>query len=374
MTTTKKLVLASATIAATMLLTGNNQNVNADVRGTDVSSHQGVINYKANGFNFAFVKATEGTGYVNPYLNAQTVQADKERIPQGAYHYYRTDGGTPEQQARYFINTIGINYAKDPNTMLMLDAESNAWDGNNFRGDEPKRFLDEVHRLTGKKCVVYMNSEFAKGMNGRYYWSDIADYPLMLASYPYSNNTTYLDQWSRQQIASIPWFKKVYIIQYGDGNGFDWDYMYGTPANLIKALNGGMKKADKTDNPTVHKPKNPTPVKKPKPKPVTQKYATFNGVYVLDEWRVWNGKYYGLNYDMSIPVADYNNYIPALPITLTDRYGHTLKNQSIQGNNGRMEFFTLKGKYKVLQVSGKNVKVEIGGEPVWLQKKFVSIK
>ena len=73
---------------------------------------------------------------------------------------------------------------------------------------------------------------------------------------------------------------------------------------------------------------------------------------------------------MSIPVADYNNDIPVGAVTLTDRYGNKLPNQTAQGNNGQMEYFTLDGHYKVLERSGSAVKVEIGGEPVWLQAAF----
>lgn len=362
----RKLVTALA-LSGAVFCVASNTNASADMIGTDVSSHQGLINYKANGFNFSLIKATEGLGYVNPYLTAQSVQAEKEGILQGAYHYYRTDAGTPEAQANYFVNTIGKDYAKDPGTLLMLDVESNPGiDNNNFRGDEPKRFLDEIKRLTGKKALVYMNKQYAMGLNGRYEWSDIADFPLMLAVYPSQGNTVFYPEWNAKQIADIPWFERVHILQYGDGNGFDWDYLYGTRESILEAQNG------KKVAPVKPKPEAPKPVK-PNPAPVKDKYATFNDVYVVDSWKVFNGKYYGLNFSMGIQPLDYNNYIPVAPITLTDRYGHELKNQTIQGNNGNMEFFILKGKYKVLEQKGKYVKLQIGGEPVWIESNYVEV-
>lgn len=102
----------------------------------------------------------------------------------------------------------------------------------------------------------------------------------------------------------------------------------------------------------------------------THDTVQFNGVYVVDQWFIYGGKWYARNEDMSIPVADYNNDIPVGAITLTDRYGNKLPNQTAQGNNGQMEYFTLDGHYKVLERSGSAVKVEIGGEPVWLQAAF----
>lgn len=102
----------------------------------------------------------------------------------------------------------------------------------------------------------------------------------------------------------------------------------------------------------------------------THDTVQFNGVYVVDQWFIYGGKWYARNEDMSIPVADYNNDIQVGAITLTDRYGNKLPNQTAQGNNGQMEYFTLDGNYKVLERSGSAVKVEIGGEPVWLQAAF----
>lgn len=355
----KKLVTAFA-LACAVFGVGFSTDAQADSYGTDVSSHQGLISYKANGFDFALVKATEGVGYVNPYLTAQTRQADKENVLQGAYHYYRTGGhGTPEQQARYFVDTIGMDYATDPNTVLMLDVESNAGvDNNVFRGDEPKRFLDEVYRLTKKKALVYMNLAYATGNNGQFDWSDIADYPLMLAVFPSMDNTVFYKEWTENQLNKLRWFKHIPIVQYGDGAGFDRDYLYGSKEELLALLNRGVRGSEK-------------PSKHVKPQVNVNTYATFKDVYVLDKWVYWGGKWYVTNSDMSIPEEDFNNWIPASAITLTDRYGNKLRNQYGQGNNGVMEYMTISGKHKVLARSGNAIKLQVGHEPVWLNVKYV---
>ncbi|MCM0582801.1 lysin [Weissella diestrammenae] len=100
--------------------------------------------------------------------------------------------------------------------------------------------------------------------------------------------------------------------------------------------------------------------------------ASFSNVYVLDSWQVWQGRWYGVNNDMSVAPIDYNNYIPATPITMTDRFGNRLSDQSIHGNNGVVEFFTLNGNYQVLERSGAYVKLSIDGEPVWLKSAYVN--
>lgn len=73
---------------------------------------------------------------------------------------------------------------------------------------------------------------------------------------------------------------------------------------------------------------------------------------------------------MSINPIDYNNLIPAGPITMTDWYGNKLSDQTIHGNDGNVEFFTLNDDYKVMSRVGQYIEVNIGGEPVWLKAAY----
>lgn len=98
--------------------------------------------------------------------------------------------------------------------------------------------------------------------------------------------------------------------------------------------------------------------------------AEFNGVFVLDSWQYELGGVYVRNNDMAIPVADYHNDMPAVSVTLTDRHGNQLADQNGLGNNGVPEYFTLNGRYKVLQRVGSSIKVEMNGESVWLKAAF----
>ena len=100
--------------------------------------------------------------------------------------------------------------------------------------------------------------------------------------------------------------------------------------------------------------------------------AEFNGVFYLDSWQYELGGVYVRNDDMAIPVADYQNDMPAVSVTLTDRHGNPLADQNGLGNNGVPEYFTLNGKYKVLQRVGSSIEVEMNGESVWLQAAFAN--
>ena len=100
--------------------------------------------------------------------------------------------------------------------------------------------------------------------------------------------------------------------------------------------------------------------------------AEFNGVFYLDSWQYELGGVYVRNNDMAIPVADYHNDMPAVSVTLTDRHGNPLADQNGLGNNGVPEYFTLNGKYKVLQRVGSSIEVEMNGESVWLKAVFAN--
>ena len=96
------------------------------------------------------VKATQGTSYVNPRCNHQYELAGQLGKLRGLYHY--AGGGNPEAEAQYFINNIKNYVGK---AVLILDWESyqNASWGNTSWA---RRFVDEVHRLTGVWPLIYV--------------------------------------------------------------------------------------------------------------------------------------------------------------------------------------------------------------------------
>lgn len=96
------------------------------------------------------VKATQGTGYVNPLCNHQWELAGSLGKLRGLYHY--ASGSNPVAEAQYFINNIK-NYVGQG--ILILDWESyqNAsWGNTNWA----RQFVDEVHRLTGVWPLIYV--------------------------------------------------------------------------------------------------------------------------------------------------------------------------------------------------------------------------
>jgi GH25 family lysozyme M1 (1,4-beta-N-acetylmuramidase) len=145
------------------------------VTGIDVSSndHSGgrSIDWagQANaGVRFAYVKATEGVGYVNPYFDSDYHAAKNQGLYVGAYHFARPDSGNPVGQADYFINNaqwtvdgatlvpfldIEWPYASLglPDCWGLTPAQLSTWIG---------AFVNEVQVRIGRPPMIYTNSNW----------------------------------------------------------------------------------------------------------------------------------------------------------------------------------------------------------------------
>ena len=91
-----------------IVLLNNPSSKNFPVRGVDVSAYQGEIDWqKLSGedIQFAYIKATEGSGYVDDKFAQNYENAQKTGLRIGAYHFFSYDS-SGETQAENFINTV----------------------------------------------------------------------------------------------------------------------------------------------------------------------------------------------------------------------------------------------------------------------------
>ena len=98
------------------------------------------------------IKATEGTGYVNPFCDADYQQAKKDGKLRGFYHY--ASGGDPRVEAEYFYRNTK-NYTHDAIPALDWESFNNAaW------GDAGwcRRFVDRYHELSGIWPMIYIQA------------------------------------------------------------------------------------------------------------------------------------------------------------------------------------------------------------------------
>ncbi len=83
-----------------------------EIKGMDISRYQGDIDWArvgAQGIDFAFIKATEGTTIVDPKFTANWKGASGAKVARGAYHFFRPtlDG---KAQAAHFL--AHVDYVK----------------------------------------------------------------------------------------------------------------------------------------------------------------------------------------------------------------------------------------------------------------------
>lgn len=95
-------------------------------KGIDVSHYQPNVNWnavKAGGVEFAYIKATEGTNYIDPKFGSHYTGATQAGIIRGAYHFARPGTSSGAAQANYFLAHGGRWTADDITLPGALDLE-----------------------------------------------------------------------------------------------------------------------------------------------------------------------------------------------------------------------------------------------------------
>jgi GH25 family lysozyme M1 (1,4-beta-N-acetylmuramidase) len=145
------------------------------VLGVDISSYQGKLKWSTwtkKDRDFAYIKATEGTSYKNPYFKTQYKGAAKAGMIRGAYHFANPAGAAGYKQARYFVKNGG-GWSADGHTLPgVLDIEYNPY-GSTCYGVSKKKtvawvvsFTREYKKLTGKDAVIYTTTDWWKQCTG----------------------------------------------------------------------------------------------------------------------------------------------------------------------------------------------------------------
>lgn len=148
--------------------------------GIDISAYQKGIDLSKGNYDFAIIKATEGTGYISKTFNDFAVQLTKLDKLIGCYHFARPDlNGSlegMEREAKFFIETVesaGLLY----NSILVLDWEKEPMD----REDLITAWVKKVMDLTGVVPFIYgSKSKFKKWQNYR----PVVNCPLWMAAWP----------------------------------------------------------------------------------------------------------------------------------------------------------------------------------------------
>lgn len=175
----------SASLASTWMPSG--------VQGLDVSSHQNNVDWLNawyQGGRFAYVKATEGTYYKNPFYAQQYNGSANVGMARGAYHFAIPTVGSAVEEANYFVDNGGW-WSPDGRTLPpLLDIEYNPYPqlGNtcyNLSAAQMVTWIQEfsntIRARTGRVPMIYTTTDWWRTCTGN--TSAFADHPLHIASY-----------------------------------------------------------------------------------------------------------------------------------------------------------------------------------------------
>jgi lysozyme len=195
------------------------------LNGYDLASYQTGLDVTKVASDFAIIKATGGTGYVNPACNTHVEQTLKAGKKLGLYHFAHEKGfeGTAEQEAAFFLKSIANYIGK---AVLILDFESD----NQYDVVWAKRWLDYVYAKTGVRPVIYLSLAVENGAN----WTSIssANYGVWIAQY---NNYNVVSGYQpRDLYGNLKNWKSMMMFQYtssgrlgGWSGNLDFDIFYG---------------------------------------------------------------------------------------------------------------------------------------------------
>ncbi len=172
------------------------------VRGVDVSYYQGDIDWKVladENIDFAFIKATEGSGHIDTKFEENWEQSGKTDLKRGAYHFFSFES-RGEAQAEHFISVV----PKEEGMLSpVVDIE---FYGNRFYNKpdveetraELQSLLDVLEAYYGVKPLIYATeSSYSTYIRGAF-----DEYPLWIRNVYFSPNMGMPGKWTFWQYDS----------------------------------------------------------------------------------------------------------------------------------------------------------------------------
>lgn len=199
------------------------QNVawsDAMIHGYDVAGYQ-PVNFPTSGIDFAIIKITEGTGFINSSWTGQRSTARNAGLVTGFYHFARP--GSMSAQADFFLSQITLQ----PGDVLAFD-----WEDTGVSSANKDAWIKYVQQKTGHKVLLYCNRDFWQNRDT----SGFAGDGLWIA-----DPTT-----AGQPAISSPWL----MHQYSTANNIDHDVAQFSDRAEMAAWAGGDDVALSADDKT----------------------------------------------------------------------------------------------------------------------------
>lgn len=177
-----------ATLIAVLLWNGvihlnHPSNKKYPIRGVDVSSYQGEIDWKTlskQDIDFAYIKATEGSTHIDPHFMDNLQNAQKTDLKVGAYHFFSFDS-SGNKQAKHFCEVVpAVSEMLPP----VVDVEYYGKYSEKSKLSVRKirlqlhHFIDKIQAYYGKTPIIYATEE----SYDRFIAGDFEENPLWIRS------------------------------------------------------------------------------------------------------------------------------------------------------------------------------------------------
>ncbi len=172
--------------------------------GLDVSHNNGKVDWAAvasSGFGFAFAKASEGEGFIDPQFASNYPAIAANGMFRGAYHFFRP-GKDAAAQATLFLKQVPSLGVGD--LPPVLDVEVNDGLAAAAIIDGMNTWLQAVESALGRTPMIYSGPGFWRGSLGnsdafhRYpFW--VAEYGVKQPNMPSGMPTYAIWQWSETE-------------------------------------------------------------------------------------------------------------------------------------------------------------------------------
>lgn len=154
-----------------------------DVKGLDVSHHQGKIDWKKvkgeNKYEFVFMKSTEGKDYIDDRFAYNWREAKKQKFLTGAYHFFSVQSSGIEQ-ANHFKSIVPVQSNSLP---PVIDVEITLYHNKKKVRENLQVMIEELEKTYHKKPIIYVtystyHTYIEKSFSGNIIWiRDILKYP-----------------------------------------------------------------------------------------------------------------------------------------------------------------------------------------------------
>ena len=196
---------------------------NYDVKGVDVSHYQGEISWEvlaAEDLDFAYIKATEGSSFVDDRFAQNWEESSKTTLYTGAYH---SAGAT---QAAHYIATVGELSGR---LLPVVDVEyyGDKWTNPPEKETVVKELQDMLSILEeeyGQKPMLYTTYE----VYYKYLAEDFREYPLWIRNVYFSPDVDMRGDWTMWQYSDTETLNGY----QGEEKYIDCNVFFGTEEEL----------------------------------------------------------------------------------------------------------------------------------------------